>query len=602
MASSSTSQLLSDRQIDVETPEHVAIGYELADLGSRFAALLIDGALVALALTGLYTGIYLIADGLGALAAVRGILVGAMVLIAFAVLWGYFVLFEGLRDGQTPGKRRIGIRVVHDGGFPLTVRGAAIRNLVRLVDIQPAPSWMLGGLCMMLHPQTKRLGDLAAGTIVVRDRAGAVLPEETPAGPAVADGPPRLTDAQFDALELYVQRRASLAPEVRAELSRRVLAGLAGPLGDDVGPLDRSPDTILVAAHEREASRRRAAGSGGRVGSAQATALVRRQRAGWDEYAALLEDARGRGLNRLDEVRVSRFAALYREVAADLARARTYGGSPELLYTLERLVGSGHNLLYRPPSRSLARFGTFVRGGFAVLVRRRWKPIALAALLLFGPGVLSYVAVRADPVLGRDLIGPVMTARAEDAATKQARGEGYVEVPEVSMPIFASQLISNNVQVTFLAFAGGMTGGVLTVVVLVINGVLLGGTFGAFGNHGQLLHIGTFVAPHGVIELAAICIAGGAGLWLGSALLLPGRRTRAEVLVRRGRESIALIGGTAMMLVCAGIIEGFISPSQLPGPVKFAFAAVFALAMAAYFVTAGRDAASAAAADEAAGG
>jgi uncharacterized membrane protein SpoIIM required for sporulation len=205
-------------------------------------------------------------------------------------------------------------------------------------------------------------------------------------------------------------------------------------------------------------------------------------------------------------------------------------------------------------------------------------------------------------VLGRDLIGPVMTARAEDAATKQARGEGYVEVPEVSMPIFASQLISNNVQVTFLAFAGGMTGGVLTVVVLVINGVLLGGTFGAFGNHGQLLHIGTFVAPHGVIELTAICIAGGAGLWLGSALLLPGRRTRAEVLVRRGRESIALIGGTAMMLVCAGIIEGFISPSQLPGPVKFAFAAVFALAMAAYFVTAGRDAASAAAADEAAGG
>ncbi|HEU4882416.1 MAG TPA: stage II sporulation protein M, partial [Longimicrobium sp.] len=116
----------------------------------------------------------------------------------------------------------------------------------------------------------------------------------------------------------------------------------------------------------------------------------------------------------------------------------------------------------------------------------------------------------------------------------------------------------------------------------------LGSVAAAFANQGQSLHLWTFVLPHGVIELTAICIAGGAGLWLGSAMLLPGRRTRREVLVTRGREAVSLIGGTALMLVVAGTIEGFISPSELPREIKLAFAAVAALAMVAYFTLAGR--------------
>jgi uncharacterized membrane protein SpoIIM required for sporulation len=122
----------------------------------------------------------------------------------------------------------------------------------------------------------------------------------------------------------------------------------------------------------------------------------------------------------------------------------------------------------------------------------------------------------------------------------------------------------------------------------VLNGVMLGSVAAAFANQGQSLHLWTFVLPHGVIELTAICIAGGAGLWLGSAMLLPGRRTRREVLVTRGREAVSLIGGTALMLVIAGTIEGFISPSELPREIKLGFAAVAALAMVAYFAFAGR--------------
>lgn len=589
MAQTATAHLLADRQVDVETPEHVAIGYELADLGSRFTALLLDWGLLIMGQLGLWFTLYVLASMFNFEEAVVGLGLGVTILLMFVLMWGYFVFYEGLRDGQTPGKRRMGIRVVHDGGFPLTLRGAAVRNLLRLIDVQPAPSFAVGGLAMMLHPQTKRLGDMAAGTVVVRDRTGQPIPEESKAPPARALGRPRLSDDEFAALEMYVSRRSALEGEVRADISRKLMARVERHFDQDARRWQMSPDAYLSLVHEEEMARRQASGAGGRAGTAQATVLVRRQRREWDEYQKLLDEARTRGLDQLGEAKVSRFAALYREMAADLARARTYGGSPELLYTMERMVGFGHNLLYRPPTRSWRRFRSFAAGGFAALARRRWKPIVVASVLFYLPTLLTFAAVRSEPALSTELLGATMLARVEEAAEKERTGEGYVEVPEVFMPAMATQLISNNVQVTFLAFAGGILAGVGTVWILVLNGVMLGSVAGAFANEGQSLHLWTFVLPHGVIELTAICIAGGAGLWMGSALLLPGRRTRREALVTRGREAVSLIGGTALMLVVAGTIEGFISPSELPREIKLSLATLFALAMVAYFAFAGRN-------------
>lgn len=589
MAQTAAAHLLSDRQVDIETPEHVAIGYELADLGSRFTAMLLDWLLIILGQIGAWLGLYAVAALFGYPDFIVGLGLGITIFLAFVLTWGYFVFYEGLRDGQTPGKRRMGIRVVQDGGYPLTVRAAAVRNLMRVVDSLPPPSWAVGGISMMLHPQTKRLGDLAAGTVVVRDRTGQPIPEETRKDAvAAALGKPRLTDEEFAALQMYASRRTELEGAVRADLSRRLMARVERHFDQDERRWRMSPDAYLAMVHDEELARRQAAGAGGRAGTAQATALVRRQRQQWDEYQTLLDRARKDGLDQLGEARVSRFAALYREMAADLARARTYGGSPELLYTLERMVGFGHNLLYRPPVRSWRRFAHFVGGGFAALARRRWRPVAVASVLFYLPALLTFAAVREEPALSTELLGAEMLARVEDAAEKEARGEGYVEVPEVFAPAMATSLISNNVQVTFLAFAGGILAGIGTGWILVLNGVMLGSVAAAFSNVGQALHLWTFVLPHGVIELTAICIAGGAGLWMGSAFVVPGRRTRKEVLVTRGREAVSLIGGTAIMLTIAGLIEGFISPSPtLPGEIKLALAALFALGMLAYFAFAG---------------
>jgi uncharacterized membrane protein SpoIIM required for sporulation len=181
-----------------------------------------------------------------------------------------------------------------------------------------------------------------------------------------------------------------------------------------------------------------------------------------------------------------------------------------------------------------------------------------------------------------------MIARAEESTARTAQGKGYIDVPEFYMPVLASRIIANNVQVTFLAFAGGVLAGVGTALVLVTNGVHLGAVAALFAHHGASLALWSFVLPHGIIELTAICVAGGAGVWLGSALLLPGRRTRREVLVERGREAISLVGGTAVLLAVAGVIEGFISPAQLPLPIKLAVAASSAVLLAGYLLLAGR--------------
>lgn len=575
---------LEDRHVRVETPEHVAVGYELAGLGSRFAALLLDLVIVV---AGMVTMAVVFALLIGTPEWVRELWAAVATLASFVWFWGYFILFEGFRDGQTPGKRVMGIRAVQDGGYALSPYAAAVRNLLRLVDIQPLGSCLLGGGVMMLHPLSKRLGDLAAGTVVVRDRPGAALPEEA-AAETEAAGPPRMGAEEFDLLARYVARRQHLAAEVRAATAARMADRLDRALRDDPRRAHMTPDAWLSLVHQEEAGRQRAAASAGR-GSAQAAALVRRQRARWNEYAALLERARSSGLHRLPAGEVSRFGALYREVAADLARARTYGGSPEMVYLLERSVGSGHNLLYRPTARrSWALLKRWLAHGFPALVRRRWRPIALASACFYVPAVAAFAVLRAEPSLAREVVPVVLMARAEEALAKEARGEGYVEIPVLSRPGAATGLMTNNIGVTFTAFAGGMLAGAGTVLSLVFNGLLLGAVAAVFANVGAGTHLWTFVAPHGAVELTAICIAGGAGFLLAEAIVMPGRRTRARALAENGREAVSLIAGTTMLLVIAGVIEGFISPSDLPRAGKFAFAAVIAVLLVVYLLRAGR--------------
>ena len=152
----------------------------------------------------------------------------------------------------------------------------------------------------------------------------------------------------------------------------------------------------------------------------------------------------------------------------------------------------------------------------------------------------------------------------------------------------ATLIFTNNIQVSFLAFSGGVLVGLGTVYVLISNGLALGGVLGAAQFYGVAPLLWSFISPHGYLELTCIVIAGAAGLMLGDALLRPGLLLRREALARASRQAVELVMGAAPVLIVAGLIEGFVSPSDLAIQVKLAFGPAAGLVLYVLLLTLGR--------------
>ncbi|MGB8983141.1 MAG: RDD family protein [Anaerolineales bacterium] len=162
---------LPEETLDIQTPENVAFGYQVAGLGSRFVATLLDTILVFLLQAVVVIVAALIINAFGALSdELSAWVIAIFGLIASLFYWGYYVFFEMLWNGQSPGKRWVGLRVIRSDGTPITLSESFIRNLVRMVDFLPA-AYGVGIVTMFIDKQSRRLGDLAAGTLVVQDRA-----------------------------------------------------------------------------------------------------------------------------------------------------------------------------------------------------------------------------------------------------------------------------------------------------------------------------------------------------------------------------------------------------------------------------------------------
>jgi len=156
-------------------------------------------------------------------------------------------------------------------------------------------------------------------------------------------------------------------------------------------------------------------------------------------------------------------------------------------------------------------------------------------------------------------------------------------------PLAASGIMTNNLTVCFTVFASGVTAGALTLLLLLENGVLIGVIGAACWQAGMGTKLWSFVAGHGALELPAIFISGGAGLLLARGLLFPGLLPRREALAEAGRQAVQLVLGIIPILVVAGTIEGFISPSPYPPGLKFLLGAGMGSALAAYLFLGGRD-------------
>jgi uncharacterized membrane protein SpoIIM required for sporulation/uncharacterized RDD family membrane protein YckC len=566
------------QQLGIETPEHVALHLELAGLGSRAAAALVDTAVAILGLTLLIWLLDLV--GLtDSNAALVGWLLALVILVFTFTFLAYFVLLEALNGGRTLGKQLLGIRVVMETGHTVTPTAAVIRGLFRLLDCYfPVLPFLPGLVMIFLHRRNQRFGDMVAGTIVVRDRPmdWALAPTPPATDEPVEAGPPELTDDEFRLLDQYLARAGDLDPSVQTRLA----VELARRFQDRVPRRSADADAYLAELHAEEQRKRRSlfatrarADAAGRT-SVTAERFVARKREAWEAFHTLATQVERSGVSHLPSQEIPVFAARYREVAADLARARTYGVDPRVVEYLERVVSAGHNALYRARGRRPAPVFRYLARDFPAAVVQSWAYVTAAFVLFAVPAAVGYRLIRGHPELQDELVSPVMVSRAREAAANEAQGIGYAESPREQLPVIASAIISNNIRIGFWAFVGGFLAGLPTVLVLVFNGLSLGSGFGVFVNYHAGGYLGTFVVGHGVLELTAIFIAGGAGFRLAGALLVPGDRTRRDALVVEGRIAAQMIGAVVTLLAIAGTIEGLLSASDAPAAFKYGVSAL----------------------------
>ena len=231
-----------NNHLSIKTPEQIELNYSVAGIGSRFYAAMLDTLLLTL-IGGI--GSFVVVSAITELDDIFGNWLAAIGgLVVFALFWGYYMLFEVTMNGQSPGKRALGLRVIKEDGYPISFADSAIRNLVRIIDFLPF-CYGIAVIAMLMNKNWRRLGDLAAGTIVVRDSAKSSNAETLPRGKSSAPPsqpvlsyaewmqPELLTDTELEAVRMYLSRRAMLPTLRRRELARTLAVPLVQKMGGD---------------------------------------------------------------------------------------------------------------------------------------------------------------------------------------------------------------------------------------------------------------------------------------------------------------------------------------------------------------------------------
>jgi uncharacterized membrane protein SpoIIM required for sporulation len=313
-------------------------------------------------------------------------------------------------------------------------------------------------------------------------------------------------------------------------------------------------------------------------------AFAARRQDGWDRLESLLARADRRGARSLDPDELQELALCYRSATSDLAAAQSRGYGPELRGYLNRLVARAHAYVFASSARAgWSNVAEFFARTFPREVRRS-APFVLAIVALFAGGwIVAYALVWKNPANAYALLPSQIVPH----VTKRLHDSNFAFDP-LTGPAAASAIITNNVRVALTMFAGGMTLGALTLYETLTNGLMVG-AYGALYTHkGFGSDYWATIAPHGVIELTALQLAGAAGLLLAQAIVAPGRLRRIDALKANARRAAVLMAGVAAMLVVAGTIEGFVTPQRTSELVRFSIGALTAVCLIAYFGLAGR--------------
>ena len=311
--------------------------------------------------------------------------------------------------------------------------------------------------------------------------------------------------------------------------------------------------------------------------------FITERKTAWERLEDLLSLLDRSSLRRLHREEVRELGHIYRRTASDLAIARAESRDPRLVNYLNSLVIRAHGRIYRAEAHGGQRVREFFTHDFPRTFRRTWRytATAFAVFLLFG--VIGFLGTRHDPDFSEFAeVHPFMRY------TIEAKVHWWEELNEANQ-VGSTSIFTHNIRVTFYAFALGAffcLGTLFSMALFGANtGAILALTYRAgFGND-----LVTFMIGHGVIELTCVFIAGGGGLLIGYALLVPGDLSRGDALKARGMEAVRLVIGCVPLLVVAGIIEGFISPAPINPAIKFGIGILTGVALYSYLLLAGRD-------------
>ena len=565
-------QQIDQGAIPIETPENVCFTFAAAGVGPRALAYMLDlllrtlPILAAMLLLSLTSTLFNFVDFLAA----SNIMVALFIILVFLLQWAYYVLFETFWNGRTPGKRVMGIRVVMDGGYPLTFAAAAVRNLLRIIDSLPM-MYCFAILTSFINSRSKRLGDIAAGTIVIREEAFDVtyleaIEKASVPRDSLASSPFYLSPEATDLIARFMKRRTNFDVATRMKLASNIAAKIHGLSGKTGGKME---ELLRENRHEEylEAALSLSENAIPKRGDVSVNRFVKTLKDDWLALAQIVDRIDREGLKRFDRTGLDRLTKLYRRVGGDLAYSKTFFGNTDLTRFLNALMGRAHNHVYRTPRRDGASLKTFFTRGFPLLFQKNLRSFSLSLYIFLAATLLGIVTVAMDERSASLTLGDSIIESVREH--KMWTREIFSVTPH---SVASAGILTNNITVSFMAFGLGLAAGTGAFYVIFLNGMMFGQVLMLTAAYGMSYDLWSFVGAHGFIELFIIILAGGAGLKMGISLLAPGDLMRSEALKEAAKEGVQLILGGAVVLIVAGIVEGFISPiEEIPGWIKIIF-------------------------------
>jgi uncharacterized membrane protein SpoIIM required for sporulation len=282
----------------------------------------------------------------------------------------------------------------------------------------------------------------------------------------------------------------------------------------------------------------------------------------WDRLNWLLNQAASGGVRRLSRAELRETALLYRQAASDLSTLRQDSTARAYAELVNQLLARAHHIIYSSRRKGFLKIFRFLLNDYPALVQRQFRYILVSLVILLAGAALGSVLTLARPQFMRHMLGPEMVETID-------RHEMWTHSIVGVEPWATSAIMTNNLTVCFVAFAGGIVFGLGPIVAMFNNGMLLGVIGVACAQHGMAVDLWSFVAPHGSLELPSIVLAGAAGLRLGYGVVFPGIYRWRDSIAMAGTEATRMVAGVIPLLVIAGTLEGFFSPSGAPVWLKF---------------------------------